>query len=464
MSDPKIPSPGAELRAPWSRSDRPIPRRIVRPLQSFLQTEAAGGAVLLAAALAAIVWANGPWRATYEEVWGTSLTVGLGRWAITETLRGWIVEGLMSLFFLVVALEIKRELLTGELRDRRAATLPIVAAACGMALPAVIYLALNPHPPASRGWGMVMPTDIAFALGVLGLVSKRLPPGLTVFLLALAIVDDLGSIVVVALFYSTGVNRASLAAAAILAVLIGLLRRVHVRAAAAYLALGAGMWLALHGSGVSPTLAGVVVGFLTPATAFQRPAAVSREAHRVADETVDEPEPPDADAAQWLYLAELSREAVSPLARLESLLHPISSFVILPLFALSSAGVVIGAGALTTPTGRSVALGIVVARLLGKTIGITGAVLLSVRLGLAKLPTGVSTRQVVGVAAAAGIPFTVSIFVAELALPSGLLEAAKIGVLAAALLAGAIAYVLLRFPGSPPGSRQPAVDARGFPI
>jgi NhaA family Na+:H+ antiporter len=292
----------------------------------------------------------------------------------------------------------------------------------------------------------------------MALVARRVPRRLTVFLLTLAIADDLASIVVVALFYSKSLNWSSVAVAAALACLIVLLQRIHVRAAAAYLLLAAGMWLALHGSGLSPTLAGVALGFLTPATPFQRPGAVSKEAHRVADQTVDEPDPPDADAAQWLYLAVLSREAVSPLARLESLLHPIVSFLVLPLFALSAAGVTLSAHALSTRTGKEVVIGVLVARLLGKPIGITLAALAAIKLGIAEFPGGIRLRHVVGTGATAGIPFTVSLFIAELALPPDLLAAAKMGVLASAVMAGLLGFVILRTGSGerPPRSTQMA--------
>jgi len=433
------------VRSSWSRSDRPIPRRVVRPLQAFLAEEAAGGVVLLSAAAVALIWANGPSRLSYQQAWETTLTVRLGPWGINESLRGWVSDGLMALFFLVASLEIKRELLTGELRRRSAALLPIVAALGGMALPALIYLAFNPHPPASRGWGVAMPTDIAFALGILGLASRRVPSGLRAFVLALAIIDDLGSIVVVALFYSSRIEWGAVGLAAVLGAATVVLRRIHVRAIAAYLLLGVGMWIALHGSGISPTLAGVALGFLTPATAFQRPKAVSQEAHRVADATVDEPEPPDADAAQWLYLADLSKEAVSPLTRLETVLHHWTSFLVLPLFALANAGVPLTASALADAAMSPVAIGIVIARVVGKTAGISLAALLAIRLLKARLPANVEARHLVGAAAAAGIPFTVSIFISELALPAGMAAVATTGILAAAVLSGALALLILHW-------------------
>lgn len=438
--------PSEGIRPPWSRSDRPVPRRLIRPLQSFLETETASGIVLLVALVAALAWANAPFRHTYEQAWGTHVAVGVGRWGIEEDLRGWIRDGLMALFFLVVGLEIKRELVTGELRSRRAAALPVLAAIGGMAVPAAVYLAVNPSGPASRGWGAAMPTDIALALGVLALALPRAPSGLRVFLLALAIVDDLGSIVIVAVFYSNGIALGSVALAAGLAVLIVLAQRINVRAAVFYWVLGTGMWIALHGSGVSPTLAGVAFGLLCPAVPFQRPHAVSREAHRIADETVDDPEPPDADATQWLQLARLTREAVSPLGRIEGALHPWTSYVVAPAFVLAVAGVSVSSDGLSSASGGRVALGLLLARLVGKPLGIFGASMLAVRVGAVRLPAGVSVRHVLGVAAAAGIPFSVSLFVAELGLPRpALLDGARIGVIGSALVAGAVGYLVLRW-------------------
>ncbi len=359
----------------------------------------------------------------------------------------WINDGLMSLFFLVVGLEIKRELLTGELRDRRSAVLPVVAALGGMVLPALIYLAFTAGSSAARGWGIVMPTDLVFALGVLALAGRGAPASLKAFLLVLAIVDDIGSILVVALFYSKDVGWGFLGIAAGLCLVIVVLQRIHVRSGAVYVALGVGVWLAFHAAGVSGTVAGVTLGLLTPSVPFQRPKAVSEEAHRVADETVDDPFPPDADAGQWLFLAELSREAVSPLARVESLLHPWTSYLVVPVFVLSNAGVALSGDALAEAATSRVGVGIVVARVVGKTLGISIACWFAVRLGIARLPAGSEWRHVIGVAAAAGVPFTVSLFLTELALPAGLVDVAKVGILGGALIAGVFGIVVLRAAG-----------------
>jgi Na+:H+ antiporter, NhaA family len=434
----------APVRPPWSRSDRMIPRTVLRPLQAFVEAETAGGLVLLGAVVVALVSANGPWAAGYERMWAAVVGVRIGRWGVSEPLRQWVGEGLMTVFFLAVALEIKRELLTGELRDRRTAVLPVLAAFGGMILPAIVFLAIDGTRAGSKGWGIAMPTDIAFALGVLALSARRAPAGLKAFLLALAIVDDLASIVVVAVFYSHTVRWSSLLIAALLGLLVLLLQRVRIRATSAYAALGVAMWLALHGSGVSPTLAGVALGFLTPAVAFHRPRFVSEEAHRVADETVDEPHPPDADAAQWLHLAGLSREAVSPLARLETVLRPLAVFVVVPLFALANAGVVLSLPALGAVVHSRLALAIMGGRLIGKTFGIALSIAAALRLGLGRLPSGVRPVHVIGMSAAAGIPFTVSIFIAELSLSPALVEVAKLAILLAGAASAAIAFAILR--------------------
>jgi Na+:H+ antiporter, NhaA family len=300
-----------------------------------------------------------------------------------------------------------------------------------------------------------MPTDIVFVLAVLTL-ARTAPPGLKAFLLSLAIVDDLGTIVIVATFYSDGIEVTTLAVALASFVAYGLLWRIGVRAVVVYVSLGIAAWVALDVAGVSPTIAGVVLAFLTPAVAFQRPRHVSVEAHRVADRTVDEPDPPDADAAQWLDLARLSRETVSPLARAEALLLPWSSYVVVPLFALANAGVrVSGRAVAEAATGR-LGLGILASRIVGKPLGIALASLLALGAGVGVLPEGVRRGHVVAAGAVAGIPFTVALFVAELALPPRLVEPATVAIILAAAATGVIGYLLLRR-GSRAGSSAPAV-------
>jgi Na+:H+ antiporter, NhaA family len=408
MSTEPTPQANRRLRVPWSRSRNAVARTIVQPLQSFFEAEASSAVLLLAAAALAIAWANSPWSASYDELWRTVLTLRVGDWTLREDLRQWVNEGLMSLFFLVVGLEIKRELVTGELRERRRALLPVVAAVAGMAVPVLVYLAIAGGTPAYEGWAIAMPTDLAFALGILALSLPQAPVGLTVFLLTLAIVDDIGSILVVALVYPGAVGWGWLVVAAGLGLAIAALQRVHVRFAAIYVCLGIAIWLAVREAGVSPTLAGVALGLLTPAVSRSR------------------------------------RRAVSPLARVEAALHPWTSFVVVPIFALANAGVALSPSAFEVPGGGRLVLATVVARVVGKPLGVVLGCLLAVRAGLAIRPEGSTWLQVVGVGACAGIPFTVAIFVAELALPPGLLPAAMLGIFAAALLAGATGFVLLR--------------------
>jgi NhaA family Na+:H+ antiporter len=314
-----------------------------------------------------------------------------------------------------------------------------------MVVPAAIYLALNAGGEGMRGWGIPMATDIAFALGVLTLAARSAPPSLKPFLLTLAIVDDIGAIIVIAIFYSEGVSWAALGVALGFVLAIVVLQRVHVRATAAYVLLGAGLWLAFLEAGVHPTIAGVILGLLTPAVPFQRPWAVSEEAHRTADETVDDPEPPDADAPQWLRLAWLSREAVSPLARVEAGLHPWTSSVVVPVFALANVGVVFTAEKVGSAVTSPVAIGVFLGLVVGKILGISLTSFVAVRSGVGRMPTGASLRHLVGVSAVAGIGFTVSLFITELAFTdAGLTDAAKMGIFAASIVAGALGFVVLR--------------------
>ena len=451
--------PTDDLRPTWSRSDRRLPRRIVQPLQAFLQTETSSAVLLLGAAALALVWANSPWRIGYEDLWTTVLTIDLGEWSISQDLRHWVNDGLMSLFFLVVGLEIKREFLIGELRDRRAAALPIVAAIGGMVVPALIYVALNAGGEGSNGWGIPMATDIAFAVGVLTVAARYAPAGVRPFLLTLAIVDDIGAILVIAVFYSSDVAPGTLLVAALIIAAMIALQRFDVRATTVYVVLGGALWVAFWESGIHPTIAGVILGFLVPTEPFQRPGAVSEEAIRTARATVDRPDPPDADAPQWLRLAWLSREAVSPLARVEAALHPWTSYVIVPLFALANAGIELSGEAIRRSATSRVTLGVVLGLVVGKVVGITGASALAVAAGLGRLPAGSGSRRVLGISAVAGIGFTVSLFITDLAFPEQrLADEAKIGILTASVLAGILGFALLR--ASSRRRRRPSAAAR----
>jgi Na+:H+ antiporter, NhaA family len=410
----------------------PPPLRLPVPLREYLRNEAAGGVVLMVAAALALGWANSPWRAAYAALWETPLAVQVGRYGIEADLRHWVNDGLMTLFFLVVGLEIKRELVAGELASWRRAALPVVAAAGGMAVPAAIYAAANAGGPGAPGWGVPMATDIAFALGVLALLGSRVPAALKVFLLTLAVVDDLGSIAVVALFYSRGVELGTLALAAGLLVLVAVLVRAGVWWLPLHVALGLAMWLAMWHSGVSPALAGVAMGLLTPARPTAPPEVARDVGGALAGELAADPRPP--------RLREMLREArgTVPLAeRLAHDLHPVSAFVVVPLFALANAGVSLERGGLAVPGAGAVLGGVLAGRVVGKLAGITAAAWLAVRLGLAARPQGTTWAQLAGVATVAGIGFTVPLFVADLAFPDGSFQApVKLGLLLASLVAG----------------------------
>jgi Na+:H+ antiporter, NhaA family len=430
----------------------PAPLRLPAALREYLRAEAAGGIVLMAAAAVALAWANSPWRGAYTALWETRAAFQLGRFTLDADLRHWVNDGLMSLFFLVVGLEIKRELVVGELRSWRSAALPVLAAAAGMAVPAALYATVNAGGPGAAGWGVPMATDIAFALGVLALLGPRVPPALKVFLLTLAVVDDLGSILVVALFYSQQVDAGALAAAAGVLLLVAGLGRARVWWLPVHIALGTALWLALWRAGVSPPLAGVAMGLLTPARPTTPPEVVRDRGPVLAQELADDPRPPP--------LREMLREArgaVSLAERLAHDLHPLSAFAVVPLFALANAGVTIDRDALAGVEGAGAVLaGVLLGRVAGKLAGIGAAVWLAVRFGLAALPGGASWRQVAGVATVAGIGFTVPLFVTGLAFPSGRFDAAvKLGLLLASVLAGAGGVLVLLTGGSDRRARRP---------
>ncbi len=359
----------------------------------------------------------------------------MGRFVLVEDLRHWVNDGLMALFFFVVGLEIKRELVHGDLRDPRVAALPALAAAGGMAVPALLFLLVTLGDGATRGWGIPMATDIAFAIGVVALLGSRVPASLKLFLLTFAIVDDIGAIAVIAVFYATDVEPVFLATAAGLVLVMLGLRRLGVVWLAPYVVLGAGVWLATHTSGVHATIAGVVLGLLAPAQPLT-PAAVSRE---WAQDLSDDPGPAELDA-----MNRLAQTTVSPVERLEHRLHPWTSFVVVPVFALANAGVVVMADSFDAPATVGVAAGVVLGLVVGKLVGITAATWLAVRSGLGRLPEDTTWAMIVGIAAIGGIGFTVSLFVAELAYPPGAVQdAAKLGVLGASVMAAALGATLL---------------------
>ena len=428
--------------------DPPLPEKphrvvrsaIVQPLQAFLHTEVAGGVFLLLAAMAALAWANSPAHGSYEALWERPLTVSLGPFAIAEDLRAWVNDLLMALFFFVVGLEIKRELVLGDLREVRAAALPLVAAVGGMVAPALLYAVLNQTGPGSPGWGIPMATDIAFAVGILALVGSRAPAALKVFLLTLAVADDLGAIAVIAIFYSRGVSAAWLGVAAVTIGLVALLARVGVRRYVWYVLLAGVLWLAVFESGVHATIAGVILGFLTPARPLHPPEDVSGLAERHLEELQLRSPDGVADEDEQATLQEVARlasEGVSPLARLQAALHPWTAFLVLPLFALANAGVRVVDSDLGAVLSDPVTAGIILGLVVGKPLGIVTASLVMVKLGLGRLPEGVGWVEMVGVGLLAGVGFTVAIFIAGLAFEDAVLtSSAKLGILLASTVAG----------------------------
>ncbi|HET9520869.1 MAG TPA: Na+/H+ antiporter NhaA [Candidatus Limnocylindrales bacterium] len=425
-------------------SPQPVDR-LLAPFREFSRREASGGVLLMVAAVVALAWANSPFADSYAGLWQTELTIGVGDLALAKPLLLWINDGLMAVFFLVVGLEIKREVLVGELATVRKAMLPIAAAVGGAVLPALLFVLIaGGDPEAIRGWGVPMATDIAFALGVLALLGSRAPVGLRIFLTALAIVDDLLAVLVIAVFYSSGLSPVALAAAAAVLVALVAANRLGVRRPLVYAVLGVGLWVAILQSGIHATIAGVLLAMTIPArTRIDRPAFVEGARRLVANlsDRRDAPSDEEHHATLW-DLEDLTEHAQAPMLRIEHALLPWVAFLIVPLFALANAGVAIGGdlgGALTSPT----ALGVIVGLVIGKQIGITLGAWLVVRAGLAALPDGVSWRHVYGGAWLGGIGFTMSLFVADLAFGESSLALAKIGILAASVIAGVGGYLVL---------------------
>ncbi len=442
---------GKEYVSPWERAFD----QILTPLEEFIHRQTTSGILLMLSAVIALVIANSPLAETYSHILHTEVTVGGGDLTLSMSLHHWINDGLMALFFLVVGLELKRELLVGELADLRQALLPIGAAVGGMLLPALLYLAINFDGEGFKGWGIPMATDIAFALGTLALLGKRVPPALLTFLVALAIVDDLGAVVVIALFYTAQIDVGALAAAGGILFLLIALNRGGIRRILPYALLGVLLWLALLKSGVHATLAGVFLAFTIPMKPKLDTERFLENTYSLLNQikTAHEKEPNiilnDQMRSRVTALADGVQLAQAPAQVLEHKMHMPSAYLVIPIFALANAGIPMDFGDLDKTLVHPVALGVIVGLVLGKVLGITGMTWLMVKLGFSQLPRGINFSHVLGMSLMGGIGFTMSIFVAELAFasnPQGLLMA-KTGVLLASLIAGVGGFVWLRAVG-----------------
>ena len=391
-------------------------RQVLDPVAEFLRAEAVGGFALLLGAFVALVWVNLIDAGSYESLWGTELRIGIGDAAITETLGHWVNDGLMTLFFFLISLEIKREAVTGDLRHPKAASLPIFAALGGVLLPVAIFLLLVGGGDGAGGWGIPMATDAAFAIGVLAILGDRVGVGVKLFLVTVAVVDDVAAICVIAIAYTADLSLAWLAVAVGSLLGVVAMRALGVRRVVAYIPIGVAVWIAMLESGIHATLAGVALALLTPAHPL--------DGRKVLEE-------------------------------LEARIHPFTSLLVLPLFALANAGVELGGSALSDSESRRVALAIAVALVVGKFVGIAGATLAALKLRLGALPAGVERRGLLGAAALGGIGFTVSLFITPLAYSSPLLvEGAKLGIFAGSVVAALVGIAILA-PGGHHPSRGP---------
>jgi NhaA family Na+:H+ antiporter len=422
--------------------------RLVGSLERFLHVEAAGGVVLLAATVASLFLANSAWADGFLGLWKTPIEFGWGDFRMSHSLKHWISDGLMAIFFFVIGLEVKRELVVGELRDPRRAALPVAAALGGMVVPASIYLALQGGGPAERGWGIPMATDIAFVVGCMAVLGRRVPPGLRILLLSLAIADDIGAILVIALGYTANLDGRALALALGGIGFVSALAHQGVRSYLAYTVVGTIVWLAFHESGVHATIAGVILGLQTPARSYARESAFAEALDRLGVLLRGGGWETRANRATRLRRFRLeARETIPPLEYLESVLHPWVGFAIIPLFALANAAVPFQLSDLTDPVAVAVAAGLVV----GKPLGIVLFSAAAIYLGLARLPEGVGWGALVGGGFLAGIGFTMALFIAGLALDAGTLNAAKVGILVGSGVAAIVGMGLLawRLPRPP---------------
>lgn len=439
-------------------SARSQPHAVTAAARRYLHTEAGGAVLLLVATLIALIWANSPWAGSYERLWNTPLSLQLGDSGLTESLRHWVNDLLMALFFLLVGLEIARELSVGEYRDRRAVIAPGLAALGGLVLPAALFFAVvGTGGDDARGWGIAISTDTAFALGVLALVGPRCPNRLRIFLLALAIVDDVAAIGVIAVFYTDDVQVLPLALAAVLLVAVAAARRLGLQNPAPYVVLAVALWLATYASGVHPTVAGVALGLLFAAYPPREDALAQTQA--LGRRFLTAPSPERAREVVRTLTGSLSANE-----RLTLRLHPVVSFGVVPLFALANAGVPLDPEALQDAASSRLAWGIVLGLVAGKLLGVVGGTWLALRLPATTFVGGVRWGQLSGIGAVAGIGFTIALFVTELAFEDdGLRQQAKIGILVGSALAALLGLVIFRFLAARGGLCLPQDSALSLP-
>jgi NhaA family Na+:H+ antiporter len=434
-----------------STREQPLIEPIKEPFHKFIHAQPTGGMLLLGATAMAMGWANSPWAESYTALWTLRVSLVVGQQALTETLLEWINDGLMAMFFFVIGLELKREILVGELASIRQAAFPLAAALGGALLPAALYLALNRDGPGADGWGIPMATDIAFALGILALLGDRVPLGLKVFLTALAIADDLLAVLVIAFFYTSSISWPSLGTGAIFLGLMIAINVLGVRHPLAYSVLGiGGLWMAFLLSGVHATIAGVLAAMTIPArTRLSGPEFLAKGQMLLERfEKTSSPDKPPLANRERHHVVDRMKTAVqhveTPLRQLETALHPWVTVVVMPVFALANAGITVDAHIVATLV-HPVALGVIVGLLAGKPLGIVFSSWLVIRGGFASLPSGVSWPLLWSVGCLAGIGFTMSLFITGLAFgQSPELQSAKAGILIASSLAGVIGWLLLR--------------------
>jgi NhaA family Na+:H+ antiporter len=425
--------------------------QFLRPFEEFFKSQVAGGIVLIGVTILALMLANSPWSDGYFHLWELTLTIGIPPFALSKPLHYWINDGLMAVFFFVVGLEVKREFLAGELAGARKAALPIAAALGGMLVPALFFILVGPSGLQARGWAIPMATDIAFALGVIALLGDRVPRSLAIFLTALAIVDDLGAVLVIALFYTGELQLVALATATALLVVLAVGNRFGIKTPNFYALVGLLLWIALLKSGIHATVAGVLIGMTIPVRPRHSHEQFLAEAEKLvtnyrAKRTIPGPFLQEEKLGTLLALEHACHNAMSPLQRMEHEMHHWVIFGVMPVFALANAGITLDLHELTTAVSHPVTLGIACGLLLGKPLGITLFAWLAVRVGLAELPAGARWSQILGLGLLGGIGFTMSLFITNLAYEEApeLVAAAKVGIFAASLLAGTLGYLLLR--------------------